>query len=232
MIYGIDNYDKLRVLRPVWDTHECDSMKMPIVKAFPEEQFDFERLRFLNIQNISSKKSAKGCVAICFNYDNRLEKFWNDPLKYIPKLQKAAICCTPDYSIYPSMNYWQIAHNTFKNRWLGCLWQDYGITVISTISWANPDTYDICFSGVEQGSIVAISTLGCTDTSIDAFLNGYNNMMKRIKPSLVIVFGEFIEGLYGRLLIVKYEESFNNSSVDLQPTLFDIPKVIEITEAC
>ena len=50
-----------------------------------------------------------------------------------------------------------------------------------------PSTFDYCFDGVEEGSIVAISTLGCKKAKRN-FLVGYEEMKKRIRPIAIICF--------------------------------------------
>ena len=230
MLHGIDEYEKFKVIRPIPDNHSSDCFGMPVIKN--NRNINLEAHKIISILNLNCRKSYKNFIATGFNYDYRLNKFWNDPLKYIPTLQKAGVCCTPDYSIYPSMSFWEIAHNTYRNRWLGCLWQTYGIPVICTISWATPETYNICFSGVEQGNVVAISTLGCTTTNRQAFLAGYREMMIRIKPSLVIVFGKFINGIYGRVLHFEYEDLVNHNNGITEQSLFVFPRILDIEEVC
>ena len=94
------------------------------------------------------------------------------------------------------------------SRWLGRTWQNYGYKVIPTVAWALPDTYDLCFEGIEYGSVVAISTLGC-HSNIDAFLMGFKQMMARINPSLIIVYGDMIKGMFGTFIGFKYVDGFN-----------------------
>ncbi len=125
------------------------------------------------------------------------------------------------------MNYYEVAHNIYMNRWLGCLWQSHGCVALPTVSWAQEDTYDICFSGVEKGSIVIISTLGCEDNQ-DIFIKGYKEMIRRINPSLVIVYGKMLDGIYGRFINYKYEDAFNtNKIVSKQLRFKEIPIISE-----
>ena len=105
------------------------------------------------------------------------------------------------------MNINDIRHNVYMSRWLGKTWQNYGCTVYPTIGWALPDTYDIVFGGVERGSIVIISTLGCQNNE-DVFLDGFFEMKKRIDPPLIIVYGDMIEGMSGRFVNYKYSDAF------------------------
>ena len=77
-----------------------------------------------------------------------INKLWDDPFRYLPKLLEFKAICTPDYSVYPNMNINDIRFNVYRNRWIGCMLQGKGYKVIPTIQWALDDTYDICFSGV------------------------------------------------------------------------------------
>lgn len=90
--------------------------------------------------NISDTDRTNDKLVLPFNYDKNLNKFWNDPMKYIPRFQSAMAVGTPDYSVYPSMNPIEIEHNVYMGRWLGCLWQTYGCTVLPGVSWWGEDT--------------------------------------------------------------------------------------------
>jgi hypothetical protein len=66
----------------------------------------------------------------------------------------------------------------------------------------------VCFAGIEQGSIVTISTIGVL-TNKDFFMEGYREMIKRIKPSKIICYGEFIEGMEKEItIVISYESAF------------------------
>ena len=52
----------------------------------------------------------------------------------------------------------RIILSTFKNRWCGALWQSLGMKVIPTINWGTHASYEFCFDGVEEGSVVAVAT--------------------------------------------------------------------------
>ena len=90
-----------------------------------------------------------------------------------------------------------------------------------------PDTYDVVFGGVEKGSIVVISTLGCQNNA-EVFLEGFNEMKKRIEPSLIIVYGDMIDGMTGRFVHFKYNEAFAKDSFQL--CIEGLSQVFEIKE--
>ena len=91
------------------------------------------------------------------------------------------------------------------------------------------DTYDICFSGIEKGSIVIVSTIGCQEQT-EAFINGFEEMKYRINPPLIIVIGDMIDGMTGDFINFRYDECFNPSSKYDQLRLDGISRLFTIKE--
>lgn len=225
MINGLDEYQKYKVIRPILQDWEYDKYEMPIIKKTGVEKVSWDNIDALGYQNLSKNKNNANNLILMFNYDNILLSLWNSPLKKIALFKTCAAIATPDFSIYPSMNYNEIRHNIYMNRWLGCTWQSYGCTVFPTVGWAKPDTYDICFSGLEYGSIPIISTLGCQKNS-DDFLAGFNEMKARINPPLIVVYGDMISGMTGTFCNFRYNEAFNQEFKQLKlEQIFTIKEV-------
>ena len=228
MIKGISEYEKFKVIRPVIGGCEYDNYSMPIIKKANTDLIDWNNLSLQGVQNLTIKRNNKNSLIHMFLDDKKLLALWNNPLKKIAAFRTCAAIATPDFSIYPSMNYNDIRHNTYMNRWLGCTWQNYGNIVIPTIGWAGVDTFDICFSAVEKGSPVIISTIGCHRHK-DEFLLGFMEMKRRISPSIIIVYGDMIKGMTGRFVNFKFTDCF--SSDYIQTKIEGISSVFEIKEA-
>ncbi len=229
MIKGLSEYDKYKVVRPIFGACEYDEFGMPVIKKTDISSLDWNRLKVIGIQNVSEKTSDKNTLVLMFNYDKRLLTLWNNPLKKIALFQGFAAVGTPDFSLYPAMNVNEIRHNIFMSRWLGVTWQNYHCRTLPTIGWALPDTYDLCFSGVEREAIVIISTIGCQE-HIPEFLNGFNEMKKRIEPPLIIVYGDMIDGMTGTFINFGYTEGFCPKTNYEQLRLDEMPKVFTIKE--
>ena len=227
MISGLSEFEKYRVIRPIIGPHELDHYDMPIIRRSSVEDVDLNQLQALSFTNLSVKRDNRHILVLMFQYDHRLSILWNQPLKHIPLFQTCAIVATPDFSLYPTMNPNEIRHNIFRSRWLGCTWQNYGVNVWPTVGWADPSTYDICFSGIEEGSAVIISTLGCQGRKAE-FLDGFAEMRKRIQPPLIVVYGDMISGMTGTFIQFKYEEALARKFEQLQ--MPGIPKVFTISE--
>lgn len=124
--------------------------------------------------------------------DYQFIRYWNNPDAYIPKLKQFRSICAPDFSTYTDMPLAMQIYNHYRKHWLAAYWQLHGMTVYPTISWSTPESYAWCFDGEPKGGIVAVSSVG-TQQSTESkrlFLQGYEEMMKRLAPSWVIFYGQ------------------------------------------
>lgn len=211
MIYGLSEFEKYRVIRPIIGSYELDHYDMPIIRRFSMRRMDLDQLKVLNYKNLSVNRDNSHTLALMFQYDRILLALWNQPLKRIPLFQTCAAVATPDFSLYSTMNPNEIRHNIYQSRWLGCTWQNYGVNVWPTMGWADSSTYDLCFSGVETGCPVVISTLGCQERQQE-FLDGFIEMRKRIDPPLIIVYGNMIPGMTGTFIHFNYEDALSKKA--------------------
>ena len=172
------NLKNFLVVRPNLDGMDIDESGMPIIKKFDTNKINEKSVRLTNFKNLNSIIDRHTTIIDMFNYDETLESLWRNPFKYVAKFSGVLAIASPDYSVYPNMNRYEIEHNVFKNRWLGAFFQQFSLGVIPTVTWAGEDTYDICFSGLERGTPVIISTLGVGNNKV-MFLNGFNELKKR-----------------------------------------------------
>jgi hypothetical protein len=82
-------------------------------------------------------------------------------------------------------------YNHYRKQWLAAYWQKLGVKVIPTISWSDSESFDFCFDGVPTHSVVAVSSVGCMKQkeAKAAFIAGYDEMMRRLKPCAVLYYG-------------------------------------------
>lgn len=138
--------------------------------------------------------------------DYRFEGIYTHPERTLNKYRQYAFLLTPDFSTYADMDLWRQLESVAKNRWVGAYWQDNGLTVIPTISWSTPRSFDFCFDGVEQNAIVAVSTLGCKRSKLQ-FMRGYDAMLDKLNPETIICFGEPFLEMKGTVVGVDYRAS-------------------------
>ena len=96
--------------------------------------------------------------------------------------------------------------NTYRGKALAHWLQENGVEVIPNVSWGDSSTFEFCFDGIEEGSIVAVGTIGCKRSKF-AFMRGYNEMLKRIKPSVIICFGSPFAEMQGNIIPIDYNAS-------------------------
>lgn len=221
----MDNYDYYLVTRPLFSKFEKEN-DIPVMRN-EFNDLDLDKCAFLNFSNIA--KAKENSVILTFHHDKKINCLWNDPLKYIRKLKGCAAVITPDFTVQRGMDIELIRFNVYRNRWLGCTWQQYGITAIPSISWAGPETYRICFSGICKNSIVAVSTIGCRKPEEKKiFIEGYNELLKQKSPRLILCFGKIIEGMTGNIFPIDYDEGFGvEEKYDFIP-LFEMSRILKV----
>lgn len=146
---------------------------------------------FIPMNYAKSERNPEDKNIHCFVDDYQFIRYWNNPGAYIQKLSRFRSVCAPDFSTYTDMPVAMQIYNHYRKHWLAAYWQLHGITVCPTISWSTQESYAWCFDGEPAGGIVAVSSVGCMadDESKRLFLQGYEEMMKRLSPPWVIFYG-------------------------------------------
>lgn len=162
-------------------------------------------LGFNYVKTYGTKKDASTGVHF-FIYDYQFERVWNTPDKYLTYLSRYGCVLSPDFSTFPDFPLAVNIFNHYRKHWLARYWQDRGITVIPSICWGDESSFDWCFDGEPVGGIVAVSDVGCkkTEEAQNGFKRGYNEMLKRLNPSKVILYTNVIKNDYaGNIQCVK-----------------------------
>ena len=117
---------------------------------------------------------------------------WHDYNFALKVLCHFAGVITPDFSTYQDFpEPWKI-FNTYRMRAYGYWLGKNNIAVINNVRWGTSESYRYCFDGIPQNSIVAIGTCGGSPRKhIDRkrFEAGLFEMVKRLKPHTIIVYG-------------------------------------------
>lgn len=138
-----------------------------------------------------SYAQTKGKTVHFFLDDYKFEPLWNKPKKTLQPIINIGSALTPDYSLYIDYPLALQIFNVYRNRWLGRFWQDNDINVIPTVAWSDERSFDFCFEGIPKHNPVAIGTVGINNKdSRLLFTKGFEEMIRRIEPSDLIVYGE------------------------------------------
>ena len=160
---------------------------LPKIKKQP---VNLNNLQFLSFNNTryNEQPMFRDFAVHFFVDDKRFEVVYSQPERNLEKLKQYKVLLTPDFSLYAEMQPWRRIESTGKSRWCGAYWQSKGLTVIPTISWSTPESFDYAFDGIEKNSFVAIGTLGCKHAK-RGFLKGFDTMCERLSPQCIICFG-------------------------------------------
>ena len=180
---------------------------MPIIKKC---DVDISTLNLIGSDKIKINETQMSLSILrtvhFFLDDNKLERYYYQPQKYIERLAQYPHVLTPDYSLYTDMSIAMQIFNTFKNRWCGAYWQEHRLSVIPTVGWSTNASYEFCFDGLENGTVVAVSTIGGLKNK-DLFLRGYFEMKERIAPKQVLCYGNAFPEMGDEVIAVDYKKT-------------------------
>lgn len=178
-----------------------DFWQMPIIK---NDNFIPSKLIGFNYAKTSKEKN----VGIHFYLDDyQFERIWNNPEEYVDILKQYECILSPDFSLYMDMPMPMKIWNIYRSRLIGQFYQSQGIKVIPTLSWAEEETFEFCFEGIPKGSIVSISTIGVKKNkeALKIWKTGVDELIRRIEPSTILIYGGKLEYDYGNIKVIYYE---------------------------
>jgi hypothetical protein len=185
---------KQKILRDEYGT--IGKYEMPIVK---KQDIDLGMIDLMSFTKIKSSDETNHYKTIhFFTHDWNFDNLYDTPEKIINDLKQYYAVLTPDFSMYVDMPIALQINSVFKNRWCGACLQNNGIKVIPTVNWANENSFDFCFDGIEKNSIIAVSTY-CRENDKELFLSGYNKMLEIINPSAIICYGDPFKEMKGNI---------------------------------
>lgn len=174
------------------------------IPRIEKDEINLEKVALIGYDKLNENETER--IVHFFLDDYKFEVMWNDPEPRIERLREYKAVLTPNFSIYTEMPLSLKVYNTFRSRWCGAFLQSKGIKVIPTVSWGEPNTFWFCFDGIPKGGIVAVSTLGVR-TEKSLFMQGYDEMLRKIKPSAVICYGKHFDEMKGKIIEVDYVQT-------------------------
>lgn len=131
-------------------------------------------------------------------FDTPRGGIWNNPTTALQKLKRYRGVITPDFSTYQDMLAADKIYNTRRMRTFGFWLTKQGFEVINNVRWGTPETYEYCFEGIPQNSILSVGTIGCLKEKRDwnRFSDGLQEMIKRLRPNTILVYGSAPDELF------------------------------------
>lgn len=191
--YNLDKMDSVESSNDYW--------QMPVIA-----KSDYIPKKLVGFNYAKTNKDKN--VGIHFFIDDyQFERIWNCPEKYIDILSEYECVLSPEFSLYWDMPLPMKIWNTYRNRFIGSYFQQKGINVIPTVCWADENTFDFCFQGIEKGSVVAVETNGVKEKeeATNRWKAGMAELIRRIEPSTILVYGGKIDFDYGDIEVVYYD---------------------------
>ena len=138
-------------------------------------------------RNPAQGHSRQGSIVSMLLDDYKLEKYWNNPKRYISQFLDYDFVMSPDYSLLVGMPYPMAIWSVYKNRFVGGIWQEAGVNIVPTVSWSDESSFEYCFKGIAQGSVVAVSNTGCRNDEHKGFFDrGFEEMKRQIAPKQIV----------------------------------------------
>lgn len=192
-------YNKQKLVRNefLYNGKSSGKYEFPMIKKQDINVDEIEFLSYVNAKKEDEKNKDK--TIHFFTYDWQFENVYDKAEEEFEKLKQYKYLLSPDFSVFTNMPLSLQIESVFKNRWCGAYWQSKGLKVIPTISWGDEKSFEFCFDGIEEGSIVAVCTYYRENCETE-FMLGYNEMMKKIKPSKVICYDEPFKSMKGNII--------------------------------
>ena len=184
---------------------------MPVMK--PTQTVGDRMLRFADWKECDNPAEY---IAHFYYDDYKFIAAWREPEKYIERLKRFKAVVSPDFSLYTDFPRALQILSCYRRQWCGAYWQSLGIDVIPDVVWGDKESFEYCFDGIPKKGTVAVSTVGVRRDAAwnnkegDMFKAGYDEMMNRLEPTTVLLYGSMIEGLEGNIIRIPsfYEDKY------------------------
>lgn len=172
------------------------------IGEIPEEFITFSDIKRSNVYK---------CGVSFFDEDEVLEELWKCPTRYVSSLSRFMCVTEPDFSLKIGEPLAVQIANTYRNHAVAYYLQSHGLSVLPTMSWSSSESYEFCFDGYSKHGAVIVSTIGTIrdERSRMYFKNGFFEMLKRIDPDAIVLYGDISETMKSWLpsqLDVRYAE--------------------------
>ena len=183
---------------------DCGRDGFPAIKGRMAKPAELQGFNYAKSTPADAKADA-GCHFFIDDY--QFERLWQRPDAYLDVLKPYRCVLTPDFSLYMDMPDAMQQWNRYRSAALGRYWQENGITVVPTLSWAQPSSYGFCFKGLPRHSTVATSTVGVArdEAARAVWRDGMREAMRRLEPRRVLLYGKDIGFDFGGCEVVEYK---------------------------
>jgi hypothetical protein len=164
---------------------------IPVLKK--QDTGDLSLLRWIPYTSVTGYKGDRTRTGVhFFIYDQGFENIWHDPYR-LDRLVGFSVVTTPDFSTYTDMPLAFQIWNRFRSQYIGCFMQEiYDLTVIPTLCWSTPKSFEFTFDGIPEDSVCITNSLGIMlndHVVCDYHRLGLKEAIKRVHPEKILVYG-------------------------------------------
>lgn len=169
------------------------------IPSLPAVDVPLDGCRFIRFDMAMREAHPEDKIVHFFTDDYMFDRVWRDPERYLKVLERFRAVVAPDFSLYTDHPRACQIFNHFRKQWLGAYWSGMGITVIPSPSWlmGEPEGFSWCLDGNPLHSTICISSHGAIkgDVRKAQFLEGWNEVIGRLHPERIYLFGDTFPGL-------------------------------------
>ena len=170
----VDNRTKVPIIERYELSETLPTRMVPFHEAMCSTQTDFD------------------AIVHFYEYDYLFMRLFRNPDKYVPNLRKYKYVLSPDMSQYIDMPYYSRYANNCHNKAMAQFLQRKGVSIIANVTWSLPDSYDYCFAGIPENTVIAINSNGVNANPNSKYLwyKGYAEALRRLNPTCIIRYGQ------------------------------------------
>ena len=175
--------------------------KYDIPQLEPTYDYEIGEIKeWIGFNYVLSDKDPQGKAVHFFISDYQFERVFNNPDKYIKKLQQYECVLSPDFSPYGDMPHVTQIFNHYRKHWCARYFQENGIKVIPTIRCSTDErSLEWYLDGEPCEGVVAYSSMWIKEDteSYDIAKKEWCGMIEKLKPTKVFLYGKAFDFMKG-----------------------------------
>ena len=175
--------------------------KYDIPQLEPTYDYEIGEIKeWIGFNYVLSDKEPEGKAVHFFLDDYQFERVFNNPDKYINKLQQYECVLSPDFSPYCDMPHVTQIFNHYRKHWCARYFQENGIKVIPTIRCSTDErSLEWYLDGEPCEGVVAYSSMWIKEDteSYDIAKKEWCGMIEKLKPTKVFLYGKEFDFMKG-----------------------------------
>lgn len=116
---------------------------------------------------------------------------WGNLAHFTEQVSRYKTVIAPDFSVYLDQSRILNLFQLYQNRVVAAYWQSVGLQVIPSVSWGNAESFEYCFDGLPQNSVLALGGLGNAHhkSMTELWEYGVRLTIERLHPTALIIYG-------------------------------------------